>query len=72
MSTANFTTDARIRFGGVLASEFTKLVTLRSVWIIAVAMLAAAALVAVAEAENSTAPGVEPLSGVDTCSRSSG
>ena len=66
MSTATFSPDTRVRFGGVLASEFTKLVTLRSIWIIAVAMLAAAALVAMAEAENSAAPGVDPLSGVDT------
>jgi ABC-2 type transport system permease protein len=65
MSTATFATNTRIRFGGVLASEFTKLVTLRSIWIVAVAMLAAAALVAVAEADNSSAPGVEPVSGVD-------
>lgn len=65
MSTATFTTDTRVRFGGVLASEFTKLVTLRSTWLIAVVMLAAAALVAVAEADNSSAPGVQPVSGVD-------
>jgi ABC-2 type transport system permease protein len=67
MSTATFTTETPIRFGGVIASEFTKLVTLRSVWIIAVIMLGASAFVAVAEAENSQyfAPGLETVSGVD-------
>ena len=67
MSTTTFSTDTRIRFRGVLASEFTKLVTLRSTWIIAVIMLAASAFVAVAEAENReyTASELEGVGGVD-------
>jgi len=67
MSTMTFTTDTPIRFSGVLASEFTKLFTLWSTWIIAAIMLAASAFVAVTEAENSqySAPGLETVSGAD-------
>jgi len=67
MSTTTLAADTPIRFSGVLASEITKLVTLRSTWMIAAAMLAASGLVAVAEAENNqySGAGLETGGGVD-------